>query len=445
MAEELELPAELLLELFRLSLHDNYICQIVTTKIKGNWLQDEVERDFHTELKYQSETLNTKPTFGTMMLAARTATNKELFEYVQLIKETKLGEANTLIKSVEDFIKRAMFISLYDSSGELFNKNQKKKAYNVFIKGAEDLSKFSLSQDLVEPVFANFPVRNANRIIEASKGRDLMPCGIDGIDAITGGWQRKEYILFLSGSKGTKSYCMTHMGINYARRGIGVIHVQLEGTRKQVLDRYDAAWLGSSYTDVRAGIIEEAKFKSYRKIVDNIGKGEIFVHAPERYNSMNMLDVRQLVIDIKKKRDIGVVIIDYLDLCPPDSDKYSVNDERMKKQRSSRAMKDLAMDTDTLVISNTQSNSVNFELMNDPDFVLRRENLSEDRGTVQAVDGLITINRTKEERANGTARLFVDAFRDYQSDQVIQIHQNLRRARFYDRKATINADMWQVE
>lgn len=445
MAEELELPAELLVELFRLSLHDNYIRQIVTTKIQTNWIQDEVERDFLTELKYQSEVQNNKPTFGTMMLAARTAKNKNLYDYIQVIKETPLQNISTILKSVEDFIKRAMFIQVYDQSGEFFNKNQKKKAFDIFIKGAEKLNKFSLSADLLEPVFGNFPIRNANRIIEASKGVELMPCGVDGIDHIFGGWQRKEYVLILAGSKGTKSYCMTHFGVNYARRGIGVLHIQLEGTKKQCMDRYDSNWLGSTYTDVRAGIVEESKFKSYRKIVDNIGKGEIFVYAPERYNAMNMLDVHQLIIDTKKKRDIGVVLLDYLDLAPPDGDKYSVNDERLKKQRSSRACKDIAMDTDTLFISNTQSTSVSYELLNDPDFVLRRENLSEDRGTVQAVDYLLTLNRTKEERTNGTLRIHIDAARDYQSDQIIQIAQNLKRARFYDRKRTLSEGMWQVE
>lgn len=443
--EELDLPAELLLELFRLALHDTYIRQIVTTKIQTNWLQDIVERDFLTEIKYQVEVQNSKPTFGTMMLAARTARNKDLYNYILTIKEIGLKDSVTMVKSVESFIKRAMFIEIYNQSGDYFNKNQKSKAFEVFTKGAEKLNKFSLTSDMFEPVFGNFPIRNANRIIDNSRGSDLMPCGIDGIDAIFGGFQRKEYVLYLAGSKGAKSFAMVHHGVNYARRGYVVLHFQLEGTKKQCMARYDSNWLGSSYTEVRAGDISEIKFKSYRKIIDNLGKGEIYVYAPERYDSMVMPEIYNMVIDLKKKVDVAVVIIDYLDLTNDGQQKYNTNDERIKKQRTSRAMKGLAVDTDTLVISNTQSNSVPSELLNDPDFTLNRENLSEDRGTVQAVDYLMTINRTKEERENKTARIFVDAARDYKSDQIITIAQNLSKSRFYDRVETIRNGFWQTE
>lgn len=443
--EEQSLPAEYILELFRLALHDRYVQQVVVSKIKQNWLLADEERDFLAELKLQVEAENRQPTFGTMLLAAKANKNEELRKYIGVVREAELREPTTILNSLESFIKQAIFVETYDSTATFYNRKQRKKAYEVFAKGAEALNNFSLTTDLFEPVFGNFPKRNTQRVIEASKGHDLMPFGVDGIDHIFGGFQRKEYLLFLAGSKGTKSYCMNHAGVNYARRGYGVAHFQLEGTKKQCMDRYDAAWLGSSYKEIKAGEVTEAKFKQYRKIVENIGKGEIFVYAPERYNAMTMLDIRRMVIDLKRKYDIAVVIVDYLDLSLPDDERYGVNDERLKKQRTSRAMKDLAMETDTLVISNTQSNSVSYELLNDPDFVLRRENLSEDRGTIQATDYLITINRTKDEREAGMARLFVDAARDYKSDQVITIYQNLSHARFYDRVRTIKNGAWDPE
>jgi replicative DNA helicase len=443
--EEQNLPPEFILEMFRLALHDKYTQQIVASKIKQNWLLAEEERDFLTELKLQVQAENRNPTFGTMLLAAKANKNEELRKYIGLVRETELREPATILSSLESFIKQAIFVETYDATAVFYNRKQRKKAYEIFARGAEALNNFSLTTDLFEPVFGNFPQRNTQRVIENSKGHEPLPFGIDGIDYIFNGFQRKEYVLFLAGSKGTKSYCMNHAGVNYARRGYGVAHFQLEGTKKQCMDRYDAAWLGSSYKEIKAGEVTEEKFKSFRKIVENIGKGEIFVYAPERYNAMTMLDVRRMVIDLKRQYDIAVVIIDYLDLCSPDDERYGVNDERLKKQRTSRAMKNLAMETDTLVVSNTQSNSVSYELLNDADFVLRRENLSEDRGTIQATDFLITINRTKDERDQGMARLFIDGARDYKSDQIIQIYQNLAKARFYDRVKTVKNGYWNDE
>lgn len=443
--EEQSLPTDFLLELFRLSLHDQYTQQIITSKIKANWLLNQEEKDFLEQLKFQSEIEGRRPSFGTMLVAAKTNKNKNLQEYIGVLREVELRDPNTLLASLEDFIKQAMFVEAYDSIADIYNKKQRKKAYQLFSEAANEVSSFSLTNDLFEPVFGNFPKRNANRIIENSNGYVKLPTGIDGLDYhLQGGPEKKELMCFLAAAKEGKSYCLTHMGVNYARRGYGVAHFQLEGSKKQCNNRYDSCWSGSLYSEIKAGDVTEEKFKNYKKIVENIGKGEIFVYAPERFQAMTVLDLRRMVIDLKKKRDISVVICDYSDLLNPDDQLYKLNDERHRQEKTMQALKQLAMELDVLVITATQASSIESELLKDPDFVIRREYLAEAKGKVRPVDYLISINRTPDERKQGVCRLFLESIRDYEGEQVVTFYQSLRRSRFYDRKKTLNSGMWET-
>lgn len=442
--EEQSIPSEFVVELFRLAIHNQYIQQIVTSNIKQNWLGQQFEKDFLTELKFQVEVESKKPTFGTLLLGAKSNKNKELQEYIGVIRDAELRDPNTIIKSIEDFIRQAMFIEMYDESAAYYNKKQRNKAYKVMSDGIEKLDSFSLTTDMFEPVFGNFPQRNIDRIVENSRGYVKLPTGIDELDyKLGGGPERKELMCLLADSKGGKSFALTHLGVNYARRGIGVAHFQLEGTKKQCNNRYDSNWSGSLYSDIKSGTLKEEKFKSYKKIVENIGKGEIWVHAPEKFGNMNVLELRRMIIDLKKKHDIEVIIIDYVDLLNPDEQIYRLSDERHRQEMTMRKLKELAMELDVLVITATQASSIDAELLQEADFVLKREHLAEAKGKVRPVDYLISINRTNEEKRQGICRLYLEAIREYAAEITITIAQNLPRSRFYDRKKTVGMGLWE--
>jgi archaellum biogenesis ATPase FlaH len=447
-AEEIQsLPSEFLQELFRLCFHDQYVLQITIQHLKSNWLPLQVEKNFLAEMVYQVKVENRKLTFGSMLLGSQKLigeTKKEFKEYLAEVREVELADPDTILKGLEDFIKQSIFVEMYDKAADYYNKKQRKQAYRVFKEGSEQLTSFSITTDMVEAIFGNFPKRNTQRVIDANSGHSRMPTGIDELDyRINGGPERKELMCFIADSKGGKSICLTHMGVNYARRGHIVYHFQLEGTKNQCTSRYDSCWSGSSYNDIKAGDFAEKKFESYRRIVDNIGKGEIFIYAPEKYGSMNCIDVRQKIIDLKKRHNVSVVIIDYVDLLNPDGEKYSLSDERHRQEKTMRILKEIAMELDVLIITATQASSIDIEALQDPNFVIRREHLAESKGKVRPVDFLISINRTSDERKKNICRLYIDAARDHEADYVITICQNIKRMRFYDRKKTIEEGHWE--
>lgn len=433
-----QIQPQFILELFRLSLHDKHTLQIVINTIKQNWLTKKEERLFLAELIGQAEDKK-KPTFGTFKQAFRD--NEAMLGYVQQIQDTELQDPDTIAASLEGYVKNSLFIEMYDKSADLFNKGNKSAAYSFLSKGVEKLNNFSLSKTEFEPVFAGFTRRHTARIMErASHLKEFIFCGIDGVDDQTGGFLPGELVLFLGEAKSSKSQALIHCGVNFARRGYKGAHIQAEGTDKEVKDRYDAAWSGSVYSEIRHNTIDDEKlFKKYKNVSTHIGDGEVFIYTSEKFNSLTMVEIRHKIIELKRRfPDLKFIIIDYVDLINPDVDKYGPNDERYRQRKTIRMMKDLAKELDVVIISATQASNIPHELSQDPAFVIKREHLAEDKGKVQVVDYLITINRTLEEAKNGICRLWLEAARNVQFGKVVKIYQNLKCARFYDRKRTFN-------
>ena len=345
-----------------------------------------------------------------------------------------------MVATLEKFVRQSMFIELFDTVLDQYNKDEKSKAYRKLINGAGTLEKFSLTSHLFEPIFAGFEKRDAKRKSDFEEGKVMkIPLGIVELDHITqGGGELGELICYLGASKAGKSFALVHHGIHAARLGYGVAHFQLEGTHKQCTGRYDSSWTGTKFNDIKHCEITPDKYKEIERTLKGLkAKADIHVYSSERFNNMNMLEIRRKVRELKKKHDIKVVIIDYIDLCDPDDSVYTPKDERFRQQRTIRLMKELAMEEQVLVITATQASSIPSELLEDPEFTIKKEHLAEDKGKVRPVDMLITINRTRWEEKHNIARLFLDAMREHGGGLTLFIRQNLNFSKFYLRKETM--------
>jgi hypothetical protein len=95
------------------------------------------------------------------------------------------------------------------------------------------------------------------------------------------------------------------------------------------------------------------------------------------------------------------------------------------------------MEFKCVVHTATQATSIPKEVKDDPENLLTRYNLSEDKGKIQPFDIFFTINQTSDEKEDEVMRIYADKLREYKSGQVFTIANNFSRARFYDRKRTL--------
>ena len=119
-----------------------------------------------------------------------------------------------------------------------------------------------------------------------------------------------------------------------------------------------------------------------------------------------------------------------------DGKNYGVGDERFRQQKLSKAMKTLAMEFNAVVHTATQANTPTKEETDDPEFVLSRYNINEDKGKIRPTDGFMTLNVTSDERQEQFMRIYVDKAREHSGGQIIHICNNFAYSRFYDAKRT---------
>lgn len=435
MANEQILNNDFIMEIFKACLQDKQILEICLSQIRDNYLPEGSLDIIYKEIRRQYKVLEKKPTIGTLKLALRK--NEDVLEILEDIREMKEIDTEVILSSLEEFIKTCKYIEVYNKSSDLYNRNDHKKAYDIFIKGADEINQFSLRNQTYTKVFGDFEMRQAQRFSNNNIVTKI-PTGIDELDRATkGGFETGQLILYVARSKGGKTFALNHHGLYSARLGYDVAHFQLEGTERECMNRYDAAWSGNLYHDVKEGNFSDKSLLAYKKIRNTL-KTDINVFAPEKFQSLTVPQLRQRLIELLKTKDIRVVIIDYLELLEPDENYYKPSEERFRQQKIARALKDIAMELNILIISATQSSSISKDFYEDPDFVISEEHLSEDKGKLRPVDMLISINRTSDEEKNNIARLHIAASRENRKTyEPIYIKQNLKSSRFYDRKNTL--------
>ena len=452
MAKDNVLAENFVVELFAATLEKRTIFEIVRQYLKFSFLQVEAEKKIWQWMTQRYDKTGKVPTIG--QLQQQFSDNETVLEKIAEIADVEFEEdsgCEDIIRDFESFIKKMKFLEANDKIADLYNRGDKDKAYETFVKYAESFSKFSVQDAKFETVFGDFAERQAKRKSEDWSYRYKVPTCIDELDfrlgGTNGGPETGECVLWLGDSGAGKSQCLAHVGVSAARQGFRVAHFQLEGTKEQCLNRYDAAWTGTLYQDVKLGNISAKKMEVSKRIIKKLRKSDIIVSSEETFNAKTLPDVRRELKEMEKAYGkIDVIIIDYLELLEVgDGHNYTPHEERFRQAKLAKGMKMLAMEFNTVVHTATQSSNIPEEQKNDPEFVITRAQLSEDKGKIRPFDVFVTINQTRDESKEEIMRLHTDKLRDYKNGEPIHICNNFAYARFYDRKRTLNTDWDEYE
>ena len=448
-----KLSSNFIVELIAYALSRKSTFEVVKSYLKFSYLQVEAEKKLWQWICRQYDRTGRIATLGQMQ--QEFIKNDKVLDLILEISEIEVEDTveahNDILKTFQDYLHQMLFLESNDKLVETYNRGDKEQAYRLFVSLAEKMSKFSILEANFEKVFSDFNQRQIQRQSFDYNSTFKVATMIEELDDIIhGGNESTEFILWLGASGAGKSQLLIHLGIAAARQGYRVAHFQLEGTKKQCLDRYDAAWTGTLYHDMKVGEITEKKMKALNKIVSKMCQNDIYVSACEDWGGKSLVDVRRELKDLEKKYGkIDVIIIDYLELLEVgDGKNYGVSDERFRQQKIAKGLKTIAMEFNAVVHSATQANTPSKETTDDPEFVFSRYNINEDKGKVRPVDGFFTLNVTSDERKEQFMRIYVDKARENPGGQVVHICNNFAYSRFYDRKRTMEineSDGWNTE
>lgn len=361
---------------------------------------------------------------------------------VRIFQRTnKINEESTL-STLEEFIKRTRFANLYREMGEAYNKGEQDKAFQLFQVGSERITNFHFHRNRLEKVFGDFDNRMTKRLLNLHSSNVFrIPYCVEQLNYHTnGGAESGEFYLALGDSGTGKSTFLINNGVEAARRGFNVLHVQAEGTKRQIEMRYDQCWSAMTKMELESiqdmeGEEWEERLHKFEKVVKNIS-GEIYIESFTSFEKRpNVRDIRELLKNFNKEGiKIHLVLVDYLELLDPINNKWE--DETQRQGFVARNFKDIAVEFNCVVGSVTQMQRVDKDSRNSADWVAERDNIGGAYEKVRPTDFFLTFNITPDEKKKNMMRVFLDKAREHDSKMVFTIFQDLSRSRFINKVKT---------
>lgn len=367
------------------------------------------------------------------------------------IKKAALIDREIAIDQLQSFVKETEFELLSRKVHDLYEEGKKEEAIRVNAEESQRILEMSFRSKSggFQSVFGGFHERMVERRMEgdaASEKPVKVPFGVDRLDDVSfGGMEIGDTSLWIARSGVGKSSILKWHGYSAAIRGVPVLHIQLEGGVKVCMQIYDQLWSAQSYSDIKSGNISPKDRKKIEQAIKEVKElsSDIEVYGFKKFGQASMSDVRQLCYDYFNTHGKfpGLVILDSLDLVKTGISKKIDSDPDHKKEKlqtCAQLLKNLADEIGAPIITATQTSDVPFEVWNNPDKVIDRSYTEGDKTLVKPFSFVFTLNMTIEEKANATARIYVDKLRDYkESQEVITIATNYDKRRFYHRGRTM--------
>jgi replicative DNA helicase len=196
--------------------------------------------------------------------------------------------------------------------------------------------------------------------IEDMRNRDEditgVPTGFPSLDKLTYGWQKTDLIILAA----RPSVGKTAFALNLARsaavpadpkKAIPVAFFSLEMSSSQLVQRILSAESEIWLEKISRGKLEEHEMKQlYKKGIESLSKAPIFIDDTA---ALNIFELRAKCRRLKNKHNIGLIIIDYLQLMSGAGENRNGNREQ-EISKISRDLKGLAKELQVPIIALSQ-------------------------------------------------------------------------------------------
>ena len=202
----------------------------------------------------------------------------------------------------------------------------------------------------------NILIKTINRIDEMRNRQDEMtgvPTGFPSLDRLTYGWQATDLIILAA----RPSVGKTAFALNLARTAalhptkptaVGFFSLEMSSSQlvQRILSAESEIWLEK----IARGKLEEHEMKQlYKKGIEKLSKAPIYIDDSA---ALNIFELRAKCRRLKSKHNVGIIIIDYLQLMSGSADRNSNREQEISK--ISRDLKSLAKELQVPIIALSQ-------------------------------------------------------------------------------------------
>jgi replicative DNA helicase len=175
--------------------------------------------------------------------------------------------------------------------------------------------------------------------------------GYTKLDEITGGFQKGNLIVIAARPSMGKSSLVTNIAENAAiQDGIGVALFSLEMSEAELAQRFIASQANLKGEELRKGRVDERRWPKILHACQRLSEAPLFV---DDSSDTGLLEVRAKARRLASQQELGLIIVDYLQLMHADS---RIENRVEQVSHISRGLKLLARELDIPVIALSQLN-----------------------------------------------------------------------------------------
>ena len=260
--------------------------------------------------------------------------------------------------------------------------------YGPVEKLIKDAIQISLNKDMGTDYFED--PRSRLEALKNSNGQ--ISTGWPGVDKkLYGGFNRGELNIWCAASGGGKSLFLANLGCNWAQQGLNVLYLTFELSENLVAMRMDSMLTGVGTREIFRNLDDvELKVKMMGRQA-----GSIQIKYMPSGKTCNDLRAYLKEYQVKKGFKPDILLIDYLDLMMPMSVKVSPSDLFVKDKYVSEELRNLAMETQAVVVTAAQLNRAAVE-----EIEFDHSHISGGLSKIQTADNVIGIftSRAMKER-----------------------------------------------
>ena len=207
-----------------------------------------------------------------------------------------------------------------------------------------------------------------------------------------GGFNRGELNIFAGGSGAGKSLFLQNLACNYVEQGLNAVYVTLELSENLTAMRIDAMMTDTNTRDIYKDL-DTVDLKVKMKAKES-GKLRIKYIA----SGATAIDIRAYIKEFEIQHNVkcDVILIDYLDLLMPINKRVSPSDLFVKDKYVSEELRNLAVDTNAILITASQLNRASVE-----EIEFDHSHISGGLSKIQTADNVIGIFTSRAMRERG--------------------------------------------
>ena len=256
----------------------------------------------------------------------------------------------------------------------------------------EDMVKEAVQVGLTRDLGTDYFEDPKGRLEALKANNGQISTGWNNIDKkLFGGFNRGELNIFAGGSGAGKSLFLQNLAVNWALAGLNVCYISFELSEQLTAMRLDAMMTNIPTKKVFPEIENvEMKVKMLKKKAGNLQ----IKYLP---SGSNVLDVRTYLkeLELKNKKKVDCILIDYLDLMMPKSKRISPADLFIKDKYVSEELRNLVVEKQCVLATASQLNRASVE-----EIEFDHSHISGGLSKIQTADNVIGIftSRAMKER-----------------------------------------------